>query len=61
MTRARDLWLEFVDPEVRLCGLCGNTGLITHTSISCAGVLAYVENKPCICPNGRAIKKEERQ
>jgi hypothetical protein len=61
MTKAADLWLEFLGPvgAVRGCGLCGNSGIVdtrgrmfTPAGQPC-GVLAF-----CICPNGRVMKKK---
>lgn len=48
-------WLEhYVNDDVGLCSLCGNTGKIdtTATAISPAGVLAGRVDS-CICPNGQ--------
>lgn len=41
-----------------LCGLCGNAGIVNTVGKvrSPAGVECGIE-RPCICPNGRAIKK----
>ena len=51
-----DLWYEeFVSNN--LCGLCGNRGLISTQVRSADGVECGFTDKPCICPNGRAIKK----
>ncbi|HMP71544.1 MAG TPA: hypothetical protein PKA76_19515 [Pirellulaceae bacterium] len=52
-----ELWLEFNTPD-NLCGLCGNRGRIVHTDKSPAGVETIIVDRPCICPNGRAIKKQ---
>lgn len=54
------LWVEFLGgPNAGLCGLCGQSGIIdtlghvySPAGFHC-GVIAY-----CICPNGRAMKKE---
>lgn len=65
--KVKDLWEEFIvyvkEPrlglEVPLCGLCGNSGYVdTLTTATCwadvpAGIKAH-----CICPNGRAMKKD---
>ena len=50
-----DLWFEFI--EKGLCGLCGNSGFLdtTKSAVSPTGVECGVR-RPCICPNGRAIK-----
>lgn len=55
--KADDLWLEFINPDVNLCGLCGNTGIINTRGLvrSPAGVACGVL-RFCICPNGRAEK-----
>lgn len=42
---------------ISLCGLCANTGFISHDAISPAGVKIHLDPRPCICPNGRAVKK----
>lgn len=55
--KATELWLEFIVEG--LCGLCANTGKITHTVSSSAGNSISLYNRHCICPNGRAIKKHE--
>jgi len=55
-----DAWLEFLsNGPGKCCGLCGNSGYIdtlksaiTPRGVKC-GIQAY-----CICPNGRAIKKQ---
>lgn len=52
--RLQDTWLEFVVSD--LCGLCGCTGYITQAAVSAAGVVVRLHARPCICPNGRAIK-----
>lgn len=67
--KAKDLWEEFIiyvkHPEIGmdipLCGLCGNTGYVDTTpTAKCwnnpAGIRSY-----CICPNGRANKKNKRK
>jgi len=42
-----ELWQEeFVDNWVQGCVLCNNSG--------------RVKGRPCICPNGRAIKRQTR-
>lgn len=57
-------WFEFVTQsdsphgKVSLCGLCGNTGVIRMSGVkSPAGFPVPPVTKPCICPNGRAIKR----
>lgn len=42
---------------VPLCGLCANTGYIEHDAVSPAGTRIHLDPRPCICPNGRAVKK----
>src|SRR5262245_25599314 len=51
------IWLEFVHPKHKICGLCGSRGIIdtrgsttTSAGVEC-GVRRY-----CICPEGRALK-----
>lgn len=41
-----------------VCGLCGNTGYIETNAKTTYGVACGII-KPCICPNGRAIKRKE--
>ena len=49
------VWLdEFVVKG--LCGLCGNTGKISHVVKSPIGDNAVLLDAHCICPNGRALK-----
>lgn len=51
-------WTEFLNPQYKMCGLCGNTGIIdTRDSATSpvgikTGGLHY-----CVCPNGRALRK----
>lgn len=49
---------EISHPTARLCGLCGNCGMINTVGkiFSPAGVECGV-NVPCICANGRATKR----
>lgn len=54
---SKDLWLEFLDPELHVCGLCGNHGRVDITVKTPAGVVCRTQ-KPCICPNGRSIKAQ---
>jgi hypothetical protein len=56
--KANDLWLNFLNHEHNLCGLCGNTGIIDTRGLvhSPAGVECGV-CQYCICPNGRAAKE----
>ncbi len=61
----KKLWEEFIvrvkrddGLEITLCGLCGNSGQLDTTKSAqwsgrFVGVASY-----CICPNGRAIKKQ---
>ncbi len=60
-------WEEFgikvYDPElgleVSLCGLCGNTGYIHTMGVFSPKKLSVPPmDKPCICPNGRYMKKK---
>ena len=52
------IWTEFLNPQYKVCGLCGNTGIIntSNSATSMAGIrtggLHY-----CVCPNGRTLKK----
>lgn len=43
---------------IPVCGLCGNTGIIETNAKTSYGAACGVY-KPCICPNGRNIKKKE--
>jgi len=52
------LWEEFTVSG--LCGLCGNTGMVDTKSVSPAGFPCGI-NAPCICPNGRAIKRHREK
>lgn len=52
-----NVWMEFIDEKTRLCGLCANKGYITRRDRSAAGCETFIENRYCICPNGRAWKK----
>jgi hypothetical protein len=59
MTSQQDsnLWFEFVRDNH--CGLCGNSGRITTSIFTPTGHLTGVSFAPCICPNGRAMKKAD--
>jgi hypothetical protein len=52
----RDTWFEYMSGN--FCGLCANTGLISISGLKTAAghECLPIVNKPCICPNGRAIK-----
>lgn len=63
----KKLWEEFL-VEIKdkfddfeyafpVCGLCGNTGLVSTKCKSPAGIPVQMDSRPCICPNGRSIKK----
>lgn len=55
-----DYWLEhYVNQDVGLCSLCGNTGEIDTiaTAVSPAGVPAG-RRQPCICPNGQSLREK---
>lgn len=64
-----DLWDEFIVhvpderpgiEKISLCGLCGNTGRLHQIGVrSPAGILLPAIDRPCICPNGRALKASE--
>ena len=49
---------EFSHPTRHLCGLCGNHGMIDTVGkvVSPAGVECGIK-VPCVCANGRAIKR----
>jgi hypothetical protein len=58
-----DYWLEhYVNEDVRLCSLCGNTGKIDTrgTAVSAAGVIAGRVNY-CICPNGQGARERDEE
>ena len=60
MVKNSELWREFVYPGTLLCGLCGNRGILdTRGRVSSYGGVPCGVRVPCICPNGRAIKKAE--
>jgi len=52
-------WHNFFNEDVRLCSLCGNSGVIDtrNTAVSGGGINAGRLNY-CICPNGRAMREE---
>jgi hypothetical protein len=52
---AEELWAEFITEGH--CGLCGNYGLLTTRVATPRGHWIGVTARPCICPNGRAIKR----
>lgn len=49
-------WREYLHPQLNVCMLCGNTGVIdtTQSAISPRGV-ACGGRVACICPNGQAL------
>ncbi len=56
VVKAEELWFEFINGG--LCGLCGNSGYVdtTLSAISHTGERIGIR-QPCICPNGRKIKR----
>lgn len=50
-----ELWLEYLTDDGR-CGLCLNKGTIQFLSSTADH---STKPKPCICPNGRAIKAQQ--
>jgi hypothetical protein len=50
-------WYEFIDVETGLCALCGNTGILRVESLNPMRTLRLGYEGPCVCPNGRSIKK----
>lgn len=56
--RQDELWKEFLATGLVHCGLCGDTGLVSHGVISRSGFTVSIKDRPCICPNGRAIKAQ---
>jgi hypothetical protein len=50
-------WYEFIDIETGLCALCGNNGIIHTESLNPARTHRIGYEGPCVCPNGRALKK----
>lgn len=53
-----NLWLaEFVTPDHH-CGLCGNHGTLFTSVRTPAGHWTGLIHAYCICPNGRALKKQ---
>jgi hypothetical protein len=71
MPERDELWREFIveapPPKgskdvlesVPVCGLCGNTGIVETFAKTLYGAPCGVR-KPCICPNGRAVKRREK-
>jgi hypothetical protein len=68
--KENDLWEEYIVEappprgladsieSVPVCGLCGNTGIVeTHAKTPYGAACGVC--KPCICPNGRAIKRKK--
>ena len=68
--KPQPVWEEFL-VQVRwhddaapmpVCGLCGNTGIIDTGPrgrvTTPAGHPCPVIQRPCICPNGRAVKRQ---
>ena len=61
-----EIWREFLtdaypSAPVRVCGICGNTGMIAPGPMKTPAGLAVVPiSKPCICPNGRVIAKRQQ-
>ena len=53
-----DLWMEFVNEPLGVCGLCGNSGIVDTqgNAHSPRGIECGVK-QPCICPNGRCVKE----
>lgn len=48
--------------DIRVCGLCGNTGVVDTTKnppIAPYGKPVTAMIRPCICPNGRSVKKDQ--
>lgn len=61
---AMGLWDEFMGPASNPthCGLCGNSGIIdTVGKIQTAAVYECGIRAPCLCPNGRAIKRHQER
>ena len=55
-----DLWIEFGWPsakEFKHCGLCGNSGIINTRGVVTAAGWKVGIVRFCICPNGRAMKR----
>lgn len=50
-------WYEFIDIEANLCALCGNRGILRVESFNPVHSLVLGYEGPCVCPNGRALKK----
>ena len=62
------LWLEFTvnvkhgPLEIPVCGLCGNTGYVDTTGKARSPMgMPCGLRRPCICPNGRAIKRAAKR
>jgi len=62
---AKALWWEFMVemddsflPKFNKCGLCDNSGMVDLKVVNARTGRVYTDQRPCICPNGRAIKRE---
>jgi len=55
---SKAIWWEFVNRDH--CGLCGNSGWIDTRGVRTAAGYEVGVRRPCICPNGRAIKRKLR-
>lgn len=53
--KASDLWLEYL--VGCNCGLCNNSGMLQVRDL----INDKIESRPCICPNGRAMKEHKRK
>ena len=65
---SKALWREFlvefddgIMPNFSKCGLCDNTGLVALEVTNARSGKVYQDNRPCICPNGRVIRREHRR
>ena len=58
----RNYWEKYyLNKNVNLCGLCGNTGIIdtSQTAISPSGIKSG-GTFYCICPNGRQLNSKDK-
>jgi hypothetical protein len=53
------LWMDEFTGSAGLCTLCANTGWIPKRVLTAPdGTTIEGPRQPCICPNGRMMKKE---
>lgn len=50
-------WMEYVNSNYNICGLCGNSGVVDTRKIATAAGIDVGGLHYCVCPNGRALKR----